>query len=98
MADVKTTVVLPAELARRLKKRAQEEKTDMRYVIEGALRAYLSMPLKDIEAWWAERYEKLYGTGTPRARAPLVDCGRTLEAWLADYLDTWRRQKKGGAQ
>jgi hypothetical protein len=97
-ADVKTTVVLPGTVARRLRERAKDEKRDMRQIVVGALEVYLSVPLGDIEAWTAERYDKLYGEGTSRARAPLVDCGRTLEAWLAEYRGSLPRAKKGGTR
>ena len=94
--DVKTTVLLPADLAKRLRERARAEKTDMRRIIIGALELYLSVDLKEIESWTKERYDKLYGEGTSRAHAPLIDCGRTLQAWLVEYHESLSRQKKGG--
>jgi hypothetical protein len=83
--QIKTTVVLPGDLLARVKERAQAESTDMRRVLIGALEVYLSVELKDIEAWTVERYNKLYGDGSTRTRPPVVDSARTLEAWLHEY-------------
>jgi len=94
---VKTTVVLPRDLLGRVKERAQAEGSDMRRILISALEVYLSVELNDIEAWTAERYDKLYGDpSTSRTRAPLVDAGRTLEAWLSEYRRSSLRERKGG--